>query len=42
MTSQTTKQITELILELKSKKEITLEDKKTIQKLQQLLDENYD
>jgi len=42
MISNTIKQITELILELKTKKEITVEDKKTIQKLQQLLDEYYD
>ena len=38
----TKKNITDLILELKSKKEITIEDKKTIQKLQQLLDSYYD
>jgi len=42
MISNTIKQITEMILELKTKKEITVEDKKTIQKLQQLLDEYYD
>ena len=42
MISNNIKQITEMILELKTKKEITVEDKKTIQKLQQLLDEYYD
>ena len=42
MIPNTIKQITEMILELKTKKEITVEDKKTIQKLQQLLDEYYD
>ena len=42
MTPQNIKQITEELLKLKSQEVISINDKYRIQKLQQLLDENYD
>jgi hypothetical protein len=42
MTPQNIKQITEELLKLKSQEVISINDKYRIQRLQQLLDENYD
>lgn len=42
MTPQNIKQITEELLKLKSQEVISVNDKYRIQRLQQLLDENYD
>ena len=42
MIPQNIKQITEELLKLKSQEVISINDKYRIQRLQQLLDENYD
>ena len=42
MTPHGIKQITEELLKLKSQEVISINDKYRIQRLQQLLDENYD